>query len=356
MSDITRIVVRAPNWLGDAVMALPAIGSVRAAFADAHLAVAAVPSIAPLFDEHTNAGQNHVLTIDSSRREWRVLAAGQFDAIVLLPNSFRTARAAKRAWIGERWGYATQFRRWFLTRAVPTPRTRLHQSHYYQELVRELGLPLTGERPKISVQPVTAARADALLAKSAVVPGTPMIGFAPGAAYGHAKRWPPRRVADAIGRLSRDGGAVCVLFGADGDREAGREIESSLPSDVRVVNLIARTDLRLLAGVVAKCSAFVSNDSGAMHLAAALGVPVTAIFGPTDERVTAPFDVTGSKTDTPDRVTHDVLTHSVFCRPCMLRDCPIDHRCMKGITVDAVVASVMRRLEAWPEHRRGAVR
>jgi heptosyltransferase II len=346
MSEITRIVIRAPNWLGDAVMALPAMGMIRAAFAHAHLAVAAIPSIAPLFEEQTNAGQNHVLTIDAARPEWRVLAAGQFDAIVLLPNSFRSARAAKRARIGERWGYAAQLRRWLLTRAVPRPRTRVHQSLYYRELVRELGLPVNDSLPKIVACPATAARADALLAKHSVVPGSRMIGFAPGAAYGHAKRWPPRRVAEVIGRLSRDSGVTCVLFGADGDREAGREIESALPSDVRAVNLIARTDLRLLAGVVARCSAFVSNDSGAMHLAAALGVPVTAIFGPTDERATAPTDMTGSTNDTPNRVTHDVLTHSVFCRPCMLRECPIDHRCMSGITVDAVVASVMRRLEA----------
>ena len=352
MSEITRIVIRAPNWLGDAVMALPAMGMVRAAYAHAHLAVAAIPSIAPIFEEQTSAGQNHVLTIDASRPEWRALAAGQFDAILLLPNSFRTARAAKRARIDERWGYAAQLRRWWLTRAVARPRMRVHQSRYYRELVRELNLPISDglppidARPRIVVQPATAARADALLAKQSIVPGARLIGFAPGAAYGHAKRWPPRRVADVISRLSREGGALCVLFGAEGDREAGREIELSLPSDVRVVNLIARTDLRLLAGVVARCSAFVSNDSGAMHLAAALGVPVTAIFGPTDERVTAPSDVTDSTIDTPDRVTHDVLTHAVFCRPCMLRDCPIDHRCMKGITPDAVFASVMRRLEA----------
>jgi heptosyltransferase-2 len=159
-----------------------------------------------------------------------------------------------------------------------------------------------------------------------------MVGLAPGAAYGHAKRWPPSRVAELVGRLSAQG-ATCVIVGAAGDRDAAREIESSLPAGARVVNLTGRTDLRQLAGVLAACHAFVSNDSGAMHLAAAVGVPVTAIFGPTDERVTAPVG------------DHDVLIHQVFCRPCMLRDCPIDHRCMKGISVDAVYGAVTRRLE-----------
>jgi heptosyltransferase-2 len=132
----------------------------------------------------------------------------------------------------------------------------------------------------------------------------------------------------------REKGAVSVLVGAAGDRDAGREIESALPPDVRVLNLIGRTDLRLLTGLLARCGAFVSNDSGAMHLAAAIGVPVAAIFGPTDDRVTAPLG------------DHDVLIHQVFCRPCMLRDCPIDHRCMTGITVDAVFGAVSTRLDA----------
>jgi heptosyltransferase-2 len=141
-------------------------------------------------------------------------------------------------------------------------------------------------------------------------------------------------VADTIARLSRERGATCVLVGAASDRDSGREIESSLPPDVRAINLIGRTGLREFAGVLARCRAFVSNDSGAMHLAAAVGVPVVAIFGPTNERVTAPLGA------------HDVLVHQVFCRPCMLRDCPIDHRCMKGITVASVFDAVSRRLEA----------
>jgi heptosyltransferase II len=139
-------------------------------------------------------------------------------------------------------------------------------------------------------------------------------------------------VAMVAARLAQERGVVPVLLGAPGDREAGREIESALPSGVTVINLIGRTDLRQLAGVLSRCSVFVSNDSGAMHLAAAVGVPVTAIFGPTDERVTAPIG------------HHDIIFHEVFCRPCMLRDCPIDHRCMKRISADDVFNAAAARL------------
>jgi heptosyltransferase-2 len=166
-----------------------------------------------------------------------------------------------------------------------------------------------------------------------VAPDRPLVGFAPGAAYGHAKRWPPERVAQVITRLARERGIRAVLVGAGGDREAGRGIESSLPADVSAVNVIGRTDLRLLMGVISTCRAFVSNDSGAMHLAAALGVPVTAIFGPTNERATAPLG------------DHDVVLHPVFCRPCMLRECPIDHRCMKRISEEDVYGAVTRRMD-----------
>ncbi len=217
-----------------------------------------------------------------------------------------------------------------LTRAVARPRTELHQSEYYTALVRALGIAVEATAPRIAPTPATAARAGKLL--DGIEAGRLIVGFAPGAAYGHAKRWPPDRVAEVATRLTRERNALCLLVGAGADRDAGRAIESTLPPDVRVVNLIGRTDLRLLIGVLARCRAFVSNDSGAMHLAAAAGVPVTAVFGPTNERATAPVG------------EHDVLLEPVFCRPCMLRECPIDHRCMKRISSDAVFASVTRRL------------
>ncbi len=343
-SSVNRLVIRAPNWLGDVVMALPAMGAVRAAFGGAHVAVAAIPSIAPLFDEETSARQDSVIPVPDPATEVRALRAGGFDTIVLLPNSFRSAWSARRASIPERWGYSAGARRWLLTRPVRRPRGRVHQSTYYLDLVRGLEIPEGDPWPRVVVGPVTLARADTLLAAHGIGPdadGVRSVGFAPGAAYGHAKRWPPAMVAETIVRLSREAGVRCLMFGTGGDRDSGREIESLLPHGVHAVNLIGRTDLRLLAGVISRCSAFVSNDSGAMHLAAALGVPVVAIFGPTDERVTSPR---GGPDRSGQLVTPDVLTHPVFCRPCMMRDCPIDHRCMKRVTVDSVVSSVTRRL------------
>ena len=335
-----RIVIRTPNWLGDAILALPAIAAVRRTMKGGVLAVAAPAPLAPLFAEETSAAQDEIVTL-AHANDSASLRAGAFDAILLLPNSFRSAWVARQAGIVERWGYAGAFRGPLLTRVVKRPRGVMHHAEYYKTLVTELRMEARDELPVVRPRPATAERADALLALEGIPIGTRIAGFAPGAAYGHAKRWPPRRVAEVITRLTHERGATCVLVGAAGDRDAGREIESAVPPDVRTVNLIGRTDLSLLVGILARCGVFVSNDSGAMHLAAAVGVPVTAIFGPTDERVTAPVG------------DNDVLVHEVFCRPCMLRDCPIDHRCMKRITVDRVFDAVNRRLTAV---RRGAER
>jgi heptosyltransferase-2 len=344
---LNRLAIRAPNWLGDAVMALPAMAAMRAALPDATLTVVAIPAVAPLFNERTMAATDDVLTVADIRREAGVLVERQFDGLILLPNSFRSAWSARRARIPERWGFAANLRSWMLTRAVKRPRSRVHQATYYLELVRGLGFAAEDAVPRLDVTPATQSKADRLLDQHGVREDTRIVGFAPGAAYGHAKRWPPRRVAEVMTRVTREKDAICVLVGAAGDRDAGREIESALPADVRALNLIGRTDLGTLAGVMARSAAFVSNDSGGMHLAAAVGVPVTAIFGSTDERVTSPRGEPG---------VHDVLFEPVFCRPCMLRDCPIDHRCMKRITVDRVFDAVARHLSVGRPTARTAVR
>jgi heptosyltransferase-2 len=330
--DAGRILLRAPNWLGDVVMAMPAMTALRDAFRDRTLIVGAEPSIAPLFHEVTPVDPDEIVTLEKAT-EAAGLRAANLDLAVLLPNSFRSAWVVRQAGIRQRWGYRAHGRSPLLTRAIPRPRGRRHQSAYYLHLVRALGIDAPESLPRIAITAQTRARVDEVLHRNGVDRSAPLVGIAPGAAYGHAKRWPPARVADLVTRLGA-GGAMSILVGAASDRGAGREIESSLPGAARLVNLIGRTDLRLFAGVLAACHAFVSNDSGAMHLAAATGVPVTAIFGPTDERATAPLG------------DHDVIIHQVFCRPCMLRDCPIDHRCMRGVTVDAVFDAVARRLAA----------
>lgn len=336
MSDVNRLIVRAPNWLGDAVMALPAIAAVRRAFDGRALIVAARPSIAPLFYEETGAALDEVVVVDE-RGETGQLRSALGDGILLLPNSFHSAWVARMADLRERWGYRSSGRGWLLTRGATRPRSAagpLHHVEYYRELVRALGIdPGHDAIPRLRARAVTLEKADALLQRSGLPAGERIVGFSPGAAYGTAKRWPPDRIAKVVLALARRGTAA-VLLGTVGDRGTGRAIESALPAGTRVVNLIGRTSLGELIGIVARCAAFVSNDSGAMHVAAALGVPLTAIFGPTDERVTAPASAGRA----------NVIVRDVFCRPCLLRECPIDHRCMKRIDVESVLTSVAGHL------------
>ncbi len=327
-----RIVVVAPNWLGDAVLALPAIGAVRRAHADAHLAVAARRSVADLF--RLVPVIDAVLTLESDGRWWRraafrtdVARLHDFDVALLLPNSFQSAWMARAAGIRERWGYASDGRVRLLTRAVPRS-IGGHQAEYYQRLIDGLGIPAHVTIPEIDVTDAARAGARALLANEGHPPGAPLIVLAPGAAYGKAKQWIPAYVAALISRVIQERGATCVMVGGGGDAPVAGAIRRAIPDlgGGRLIDLTGRTSLEALAGVLAVADACVSNDSGAMHLAAAVGAPVIATFGPTNEHATRPLPRSG-------RAAH-VLTHDVWCRPCMLRECPIDHRCMTGITPD----------------------
>ncbi len=347
---VSRLVVRTPNWLGDMVLALPALAALRRRFADAHLTIAVPAAFAPVFREDTDVQPDDILALPSAPKAIRsAFASGRFDLGILLPNSFHSAWLLRQAGVPQRWGYATSFRGWMLTKTpVPIPVHGVqHQADYYRSLVRGFGIPCGDEAPRLRVTPATAERALELLQKSLravdvaqkenVDPGRRLAVLAPGAAYGQAKQWPPDRVAALAARLVGDRDMTCVMVGAGHDRDAARAIESWLSSHApdarsRVVDLTARTTMPELMGVLAHADVVVSNDSGAMHLAAALGRPVVAIFGPTDERATRPIG------------PHEVLTAKVFCRPCHLRDCPIDHRCMKRISADAVFAAASSQL------------
>jgi heptosyltransferase-2 len=329
------IVVLTPNWLGDAVMALPALGAVRHHHPAGTLLVAARTSTAALF--RMVPGVDGVITLGAGswRADAEALAAARADLAVLFPNSFRSAWTVRRAGVPARWGFAADLRRPLLTKAVRRPRGRMHQSEYYLSLVSALGVAPAAEPLHITVPAEARRRAAESLARHGVGDGTVSVGMAPGAAYGRAKQWPPDRFGRLAALLHERFGVVSVLVGARADRAAGDEI----PRGPHLVDLIGRTDLPLLAGVMARSRAFVSNDSGAMHMAAAVGLPVTAIFGSTDERATAPLAL-GSVA----APAHEILTCDVWCRPCMLRECPIDHRCMTGIEPGPVAEAVGRQI------------
>jgi heptosyltransferase-2 len=161
----------------------------------------------------------------------------------------------------------------------------------------------------------------------------PLVALAPGAAFGGAKRWPPLHFATLVGELAGEG-IRSVMVGGAGDRATGIDIEQLLPAGTRAINVIGRTDLAAFGGVLAHSRSLVTNDSGAMHFAAAIGVRVVALFGSTDERRTAPLG----------RRPATILTHAVWCSPCMMRECPIDHRCMRGISVDEVLSATRRMI------------
>lgn len=342
-STVARVVIRPPNWLGDAVMALPAMAALRRHWPTSDLTVAAVPAVAALFREDTDVHPNHVIDLPTgSSAAQATLEGGGFDVGVLFPNSFRSAWQFWRAGIPARWGLATSGRRLLLTkRSARAKRPGVtHQADYYRDLVAGLGVAEDASSlPRLAPSHPSAERAHALLTQYGVQDDELLVGIAPGAAYGQAKQWPPDRMAEVAARLVRARDVRIVIVGASHDRDAARAIESWLRAhtpDVvdRVINLAGRTSLGALVGVAARFSAFVSNDSGAMHLAAALGKPVVAIFGPTDERATRPLG------------PHRVISVPVFCRPCLLRDCPIDHRCMKRVSTDSVFSAVSTAIDS----------
>jgi heptosyltransferase-2 len=345
MGDPGRVLVLAPNWLGDAVMALPALDDVRRRFAGARLIVAGRAPVVGLFG--LVPGVDEIVGLEWGGRIaggaafWRDVArlrAARAGLALVLPNSFASALLARSAGAAERWGYAADLRSVLLTRAVPRPGVSMHQGVYYQRLVSDLGIPNGPLEPRVTVPEGAVGEARALLAGAGWDGVKPVVVLAPGAAYGTAKRWLPEHVARLVADLVLERGSHCALVGSGADAATVREIAEMLPpaAGAAVSDLCGRTSLETLAGVLSIARACVSNDSGAMHLAAAVGVPLAAIFGPTNERETAPLPRAG--------VPARVLIHQVSCRPCMLRECPIDHPCMRDLKPETVYAAVTEML------------
>lgn len=337
-----ELLIVAPNWLGDAVMALPAVADLRRHEASARITVAARGAVAALFrlvpgiDRVVKLpGKGGLLAVRTWGQDVAALADGGFECAVLFPNSFASAFVTRRAGVAERWGFAADGRSRLLTRAIPKPAGYGHQAEYYQALTRALGAAEGPRFARVDVDEAARSSAAAALEAAGVSAGEPFVAFAPGAAYGRAKQWLPERYAELAVLLTRERGMPAVLVGSAADHPVCVDI-ARRAQGARIANLAGATDVPALAATLAAAVAVVANDSGAMHVAGAVGASVVAVFGATNERRTAPL------TRGPDAVAPAILTSNVWCRPCMLRECPIDHRCMRGVSADMVLARISR--------------
>ena len=336
----------APNWLGDAVMALPAIADVRQGSPGALIAVAARAPVAPLFALVRDAGNVDEVVILPERGPYPLAGS---DVVLLLPNSFHSALMTARAGARQRWGYRTDWRALLLTRAVARAPSGMHQVAYYQRLVRDLDCPNGPAAPRIDITPDLRDAGAGVLRQAGWDGHMPLVALAPGAAFGSAKRWPPHAFAGLATGLAEEGIGI-VLVGAAADMDTVADVVRALSGRATFFNVAGKTSVPTLAGVLVNCRALVANDSGALHLAASLGVNVTAVFGPTNERLTAPVagEPRATSRDDVRATSHEpratVLIHPVWCRPCMLRECPLDHACMQGIGVPRVLDAARRML------------
>jgi heptosyltransferase-2 len=321
-----EILVRAPNWVGDVVLSLPALRDLRRSFPAARLEVLARPWVAELY-----RAVPEVDAVSESRGHARDVEAvrSRFDLGLLLPNSFAAALVLWRAGVPERWGYATDGRGLLLTRRcrVPPGVRGRSQVYYYRAMLEGLGLAVAGEPDASLACPAEwAARGEALLEGEG-----PWIGVNPGAFYGTAKRWLPERFAAAADLVARRAGARIAVVGGAAERPLGEAVAAQLRAPSRV--LCGATTLADLVGVLARLRLLLTNDSGPMHLAAAVGTPVVAVFGSTDWTETAPSSSRAR-----------VVREETECAPCLLRECPIDHRCMTRVGVDRVTAAAAELL------------
>jgi heptosyltransferase-2 len=330
--EFERILVRATNWVGDAVMSVPALQALRSRFPRAHIAILAKTWVADLYGREPFCNELIPYTVGPGFRGGvqRLSLAGRlnrrsFDAAIVLPNSFDSAAVIWAARIPRRIGYQTDSRGWLLTDRIPMPRrgeVPVHQRFHYLELLKRSGLidsyPLDGSIG-LSGARVLCQNGEKRFEELSI--RLPVVGVSPGAAYGGAKRWLPERFADAAIKIARESGATVAIFGAPEEVDICARVHSLVEAGgIQCLNFAGKTTLGSFMELAAACDTYLTNDSGPMHIATALGVPTVVTFGPTDEKATGP---TGDR--------FQIIREPVDCSPCLLRECPIDHRCMTRI-------------------------
>ncbi|TWJ19284.1 lipopolysaccharide heptosyltransferase II [Geobacter argillaceus] len=332
-ANIGEILIRAVNWLGDAVMTTPAIGTVREFFPTARITLLATPLVAELFTPHPWVDE--LLVYDRNGRHRGIggrlrlaaeLNARAFDLAIILPNSFDSALVPWLAGIPRRLGLRSDGRGMLLNYGMPKSlqSTTGHQSEAYRAILAHFGITASAKPQLLATTSAEDGAIAELLRSGNINPDDVVVGINPGATYGSAKRWYPERFAAVADDLAGRWGAKIVITGGPDETGIAADIAATMTSPC--LNLAGRTKVRELMAVIKRCTFFVTNDSGPMHIAAAFGVPLVAIFGSTDHTTTYPL------------AEHAlVVCQQVDCAPCMKRECPTDHRCMTAVTPAMVV-------------------
>jgi heptosyltransferase-2 len=337
IKNIHHLLIRSTNWVGDAVMTTPAVRAIRKNFPGSRISILAKPWVAPVFEHSPHV--DVVLVYDAKGRHRhfsgtlrlaRDLRKYRFDAAILLQNAIEAALIAFLAGIPARIGFDTDARRLLLTHPVRCTRQikSIHQTGYYLEILKGVGLPTGPRTLELFLGRQDRERAGAILKRHGIGLGDLVIGLNPSATFGPAKQWFPERYAALADRLNAAFGARILLFGGPGDRALGEQVCRMMRT--RAVDLSGRTSLGEAMALIERCRAFVTNDSGLMHVAAALHTPLAAIFGSTNSTTTRPFSDTSR-----------VVRQPMDCGPCLKPVCPLGHmNCMAAISVDRVFHEV----------------
>ncbi len=350
-TDPRKILLRLPNWLGDAVLCLPALERLRAHFPQAEIVALARPRAADLLLSHPSLNRVWVFERPGRHQGLRGLLAlarelrqERFELAVLFQNAFEAALLVWLAGIPQRVGYRCDARGPLLTAAIAVPRPReipAHETYYYLELLRRAGwldsLPAI-ERVSLPPAPGLVERVRQRLRDSGAADKPLRVVIAPGVLNGSARCWPPERYAALADRLVEAHNAAVLLCGAPAEIPLGQEIRSRMRFPA--ISLMGQDTPAEMLCLLTFVDLFIGNDSGASHLAAAAGVPQVVIFGPTDETRTGPLNPRAR-----------IVKHAVSCQPCFLPQCPVDHRCLQRVSVD----DVWQAVEAVLAERRAAV-
>lgn len=332
-----NIVVRMPNWLGDAVMASPVLQLLKQEFPDAKLTLYGTKASLALFEHDPFV--DDFLTLDkkkSGQLKIQDLKDRKFDCGVLLTNSFSSAWLFFRAKIATRLGFSKDMRALFLTHSLPYPKdkSKMHHIQLYQELLKRVGINKESN-PKLYLSDAEKKWATNFLSEHKIKPDSLLIGINPSAAFGSSKCWLEDRFRELSIELLKHSSTHLLFFGDSSAKEKNERICLGLKSSI---NLAGETSIRQLMALTQKCDLFLTNDSGPMHIACAIETPVVALFGSTSPEATGPYG----------RGVY--LRKKVSCSPCYKRECPIDFRCMKAIKVQDVHLTIQNQLEKYKKN------